>query len=627
MKRGDVDLPEPPTLPFPAHSGPEPEAVRSGAIIAEDVTTISGTYSYGDVIGKGGMGEVVLARDRRIGRDVALKRLRSAAPTEEEIARFLREARIQARLDHPAIVPVYELARDTTDRPYFTMKRLSGQTLSTTLAARAIPRQRLLRAFVDVCRAVDFAHSRGIVHRDLKPSNIVLGEFGEVYVLDWGVARVLGDVAEVVTADIDTLAGAAFANLAIGTPAYMAPEQAAAPNNVGRAADIYSLGAILFEILTGEHLHTRTHAPSPSHDGGEVDDDNMDTSPSHEHAHQHRPKLVTSPAFRRPDRAVPPELDALCSAMLSTRADQRPTARRCAERVENFLDGDRDHDRRRKLAIEQVNHARVALADGRRGDAMRLASHALALDAECTAAGELVTTLMLTPPRKPPPELRAAIHQADAEDISRHARAAIPGYVLIAAFLPIIVWNGVLSWPAVIASAVIALAMAFAAHRLVRKPQRSLAWMVAYAIGNALVIMSLARLAGPLTFVPALVSFMTASVITYPTFLKRPYILAGIMLAGFLLPIGLESLDWLPASWQLVPDGLLLRGNAMALDGPSAMLTIVLACTATVVMAGIQSTVLARAKRTAQHQLVAQAWHLRQLLPVSTIPRTPVPSS
>ena len=583
-----------------------PDAVREG-----DRVGVGGSlpgYSLGEVIGRGGMGEVVAARDERIGREIALKRMRASRSPELE-RRFLREARIQARLDHPAIVPVYELARDTTDRPYFTMKRLSGQTLSNTLVTRAFPRQRLLRAFVDVCRAIDFAHSRGIVHRDLKPSNIVLGEFGEVYVLDWGVARVLGDVAEVVTADIDTLEGAAFTNLAIGTPGYMAPEQASAPNNVGRAADIYSLGAILFEILTGEHLHPRT--PTASHD---------------EASTESRPKLVTSPAFRRPDRAVPPELDALCSAMLSSRADQRPTARRCAERVENFLDGDRDHDRRRKLAVEQVNHARIALADGRRGDAMRLASHALALDAECTAAGELVTTLMLTPPRKPPPELREAIRQADAEDVSRHARAAIPGYVLIAAFLPIIVWNGILSWPAVIASAVIALAMAFAALRLVRKPQRSLPWMIAYAIGNALVVMSLARLAGPLTFVPALVSFITASVITYPTFLKRPYLLAGIMLAGFLLPIALESLDWLPASWQLVSDGLLLRGNAMALDGPSAMLTIVLACTATVVMAGIQSTVLARAKRTAQHQLVAQAWHLRQLLPVSTIPRTPVPT-
>src|SRR6185503_18369496 len=128
MKRGDVDLPEPPTLPFPAHSGPEP--VASGAILAEDATTVSGQYAYGDLIGKGGMGEVVLARDKRVGRDVALKRLRSAEPTDEEEARFLREARIQARLEHPAIVPVYELGRDSADRPYFTMKRLAGMTLT-----------------------------------------------------------------------------------------------------------------------------------------------------------------------------------------------------------------------------------------------------------------------------------------------------------------------------------------------------------------------------------------------------------------------------------------------------------------------------------------------------------------
>jgi eukaryotic-like serine/threonine-protein kinase len=602
MKRGDVDPPEPPTLPFPAHSGPEPFA--SGAIIAEDATTVSGQYAYGDLIGKGGMGEVVLARDKRVGRDVALKRLRSAEPTDEEVARFLREARIQARLEHPAIVPVYELGRDSADRPYFTMKRLAGMTLTELVARREAPRQRLLRAFVDVCRAIDFAHARGIVHRDLKPSNVVLGEFGETYVLDWGVARVLGDIPGVATADIDTLEGAAGTGPCIGTPGYMAPEQATLPHNVGRAADIYSLGAILFEILTGEPLVPRGAR--------------MMTDPGTGHT---GPRLVTSPAFRRPDRAVPPELDALCSAMLATRPDQRPNARRCADRVEDYLDGDRDHERRRTVAVEQVGHARHALRDGRRDDAMRIASHALALDPECGGAAALVSSLMFEPPREAPPELRRALHDADAEDVSRHAKAAMPGYILIAAFLPVIIWSGVRSWSAVIASGIIALGMAAAAYALVRRPRRSVAWMVAYGIGNALVVMALARLAGPMTFVPALVSFTTASVITYPVFLERPYVLAGIMLGGFLLPIGLESVGWLPASWELTSDGLLLSGNAMVLDGAPAMLTIVLACTATVVMASIQSTVLGRAKRAAQHQLVAQAFYLRQLLPVRSLPR------
>src|SRR5687767_2643466 len=187
-----------------------------------DETKVHGVYSFGEVI-QGGMGEVVLAHDRRIGRDVAIKRLKAGATTEDDHARFLREARIQARLDRPAVVPVYELARDERGRPFFVMKRLAGVTMTEVIANPTTLRQRMLRAFAEVCRAIDFAHSRGVVHRDLKPANISLGEFGEVYVLDWGVARVVDDAEnEVVTADIDTLEGASpSSELVLGTPGYM----------------------------------------------------------------------------------------------------------------------------------------------------------------------------------------------------------------------------------------------------------------------------------------------------------------------------------------------------------------------------------------------------------------------
>src|SRR5262245_24735311 len=152
-------------------------------------------YVVGGVIGKGGMGEVRAARDVDIGRDVAVKRMRAGDPAPGELARFVREARVQGRLDHPAIVPVHELGVDDDGRPYFTMKRLAGTTLAEILGRddAAAHRPRMLRAFVDVCLAIEFAHARQVVHRDLKPANIVLGDYGEVYVLDWGVARVTGD--------------------------------------------------------------------------------------------------------------------------------------------------------------------------------------------------------------------------------------------------------------------------------------------------------------------------------------------------------------------------------------------------------------------------------------------------
>jgi len=556
---------------------------------------MSNTYAFGEVIGRGGMGEVLVAHDRKIGRDVAVKRLRAAAPSEDDVGRFLREARIQARLDHPAIVPVYELARDELGRPYFTMKRVAGKPLSDLLAVATL--QRMLRAFADVCRAIDFAHSRGIVHRDLKPANIVLGEFGEIYVLDWGVARVLGDAADLVTADIDTLEGSAPVGLTLGTPGYMAPEQIDDPD-VNRSADIYSLGAILFEILAGEPFHPRDTA---------IESTRAST-------------LSTSPSARRPERGIPPELDAMCSVMLSKKTSLRPTARWCADKIDEYLDGDRDLANRHTMANELVWSARAALDAGRRPEAMRTASRALALDPHVEGAAELVTMLMLDPPRRPPEELREALRQSDAVYISRHARAAIPGYILIALFLPLIIFNGVLDWAIVLGVAAAALGMALAAWRLALHPGRTFLWMVIYAIGNSIVLVLLSRLGGAFTFVPALVSYITASVITYPAFLERSWVLIAVMVGGFLLPFGLELGGVIERTWEIREHGILVRGHAMELGGMSALITVIAASVATVVMAGIQCAVLGRANREAQHQLVTVAWHLRQLLPAPEAP-------
>ncbi|MBA2545030.1 MAG: serine/threonine protein kinase, partial [Deltaproteobacteria bacterium] len=481
---------------------------------------------------------------------------------------------------------------DELGRPYFSMKRLAGNTLTRVLEVAT--RQRLMRAFADVCRAVDFAHSRGIVHRDLKPANIILGEFGEVYVIDWGVARVLGDASGLVTADIDTMEGSAPANQTLGTPGYMAPEQIADPD-VNRPADIYALGAILFEILAGEPLHPIDNA--------------LESTRAH--------TLSTSPAARRPERAIPPELDALCSVMLSKKAGVRPNARFCADRVEEYLDGDRDVARRRTMANEMVWAARASLDSGRRPEAMRTASRALALDPQAEGAAELVTMLMLDPPKTPPEELREALRNSDAVYISHHARGAIPGYVLISLFLPLIVLNGVLDWTVVLGILAASLAMAFAAWQLVRKPNRSFAWMVAYAIGNSLLLVLLGRLGGAFAFVPALVSYITASVITYPAFLERRWVLIGVMVTGLLVPFGLEISDVMERTWELRTDGILIRGAAMDLTGASALITIIAVSVAIVVMAGIQYAKLGVANRDAQHRLVTLAWHLRQLLPAA----------
>ena len=248
------------------------------------------------------MGEVLLAIDPVLGREVAIKRMRERSSASVE--RFVREACVQARLDHPAIVPVYELSEDAHGCPYLVMKRLSGQTLAELLDTPGVPQARLLRAFVEVCHAIELAHTRGIVHRDLKPSNIMLGDLGEVYVLDWGVA-LLGDDLDAPPPD----------GTALGTPGYIAPEQIEEPARTGPAADVYSLGCILFEIVAGVRLHPSGLAGLASAISGRAR-----TAPGHD---------------------LPRVLDALCTRATAFDPRTRPTARELARGVERYLDGPR----------------------------------------------------------------------------------------------------------------------------------------------------------------------------------------------------------------------------------------------------------------------------------------------
>jgi hypothetical protein len=210
----------------------------------------SSRYTEGAELGSGGMGKVVLARDGRIGRDVAVKVL----PPERELepherARFLREAQVQGQLEHPSIVPVYDIDRRADGTTFFTMRRVLGRTLAAiiddlrkgTPAAKARYTQReLLTAFATVCLTIDYAHSRGVVHRDLKPANIMLGDFGEVYVLDWGLARLVDEKGESKDRPQERLS---MPGAFMGTPMYMAPEQMADPD-VGPTADVYLLARL-----------------------------------------------------------------------------------------------------------------------------------------------------------------------------------------------------------------------------------------------------------------------------------------------------------------------------------------------------------------------------------------------
>ncbi len=218
-------------------------------------------------IGRGGMGEVHRVRDESLERESALKLLhRELREDEENLERFVDEAKITGQLDHPNIVPVYELGDAEGGGVFFSMKLVEGETLERILEKdgplRLEPQRlaELLRIFVKACEAVAFAHSRGVVHRDLKPSNVMVGDFGQVYVMDWGVARRLDGAHDAplrATEDSEGAISSAGLKLGasnvVGSAAYMAPEQARGRQDlVDERSDVFLLGATLYHILTGQ---------------------------------------------------------------------------------------------------------------------------------------------------------------------------------------------------------------------------------------------------------------------------------------------------------------------------------------------------------------------------------------
>ena len=220
---------------------------------------------------RGGLGEVFVAIDDELHREVALKQiLEKHADDPDSRRRFVAEAEITGGLEHPGVVPVYGLGTYGGGRPYYAMRLIKGESFKEAIEAfhqrdehrgteTSPPRRllrKLLRRFVDVCNAIDYAHSRGVIHRDIKPANIILGQHGETLVVDWGLAKAIGradpSVGEQTIAPSSSGSSETLPGSALGTPAYMSPEQAAGDlDRLGPRSDVYSLGATLYCLLTG----------------------------------------------------------------------------------------------------------------------------------------------------------------------------------------------------------------------------------------------------------------------------------------------------------------------------------------------------------------------------------------
>ena len=329
-----------PVSPLGATLGPE------GTLAEPALRAIpAARYELVREIGRGGMGRVDEMLDRALGRTVAWK---SCAEDDEALAAILvAEAQICAQLEHPSIVPVYDIGFDDDGRPHYTMRVVRGRTLRDALESRMEGRRgapslaQLVGILRLVCLAVDYAHSRGVVHRDLKPENVVVGDFGEVYVLDWGIAHVLEG------SDVRHDAALVVRLSSAGSPGYMAPEQAIG-DAIEPRTDVFALGVMLYEILAGAQPYSDRDLSSVL-ERARVDIE------------------VAAPSVRNPHTAPPGVFDPLVMACLSRDPRERPAgARVIADAIDAFLDAERARGEREREALGYVAEGEAARADAER---------------------------------------------------------------------------------------------------------------------------------------------------------------------------------------------------------------------------------------------------------------------
>jgi serine/threonine-protein kinase len=572
----------------------------------------TGRYEAGDLLGRGGMGEVRSLGDKRIGRDVAMKVIRSGHGTVGQ-DRFLREARVQGQLEHPSVVPVYDLGLDPNGAPFFTMKSLQGRTLSEIIkrlragdaeTLAQFGRRRLLGVFVDVCQAVAYAHKKGVVHRDIKPSNVMAGDFGQVYVLDWGVAKLRGEPeqeapqipAEAPIRDTDqtpqTEAGAI-----LGTPGYMAPEQFS-EEPVDVRADVYALGVLLFELLFLEPMHrgkTATALMMSTLDGIDWD------------------------AWSEASEVdAPPELVAVCEQATRRRAGERFEDVPCLLRaVERYLEGDRDLALRRELTQRHLDHARGLLAKEERAGALRELGRALALDPHDSEARELMRHVFLDRPKDMPQEVVDSIRQENDETGRKQARQAAWTYLSWVGFAVLPIWMGMRDWTLlVIILGLIAVEVVLAfIHSRAKHPNQSL--LIGAAVLNMVLVGVMTRFFGPFVLTPVLAAVAALAFVLHP--LERGRLLIITAGAGAIaVPWALEHLGVLAPSYAYKGDHIEIAANAASFTPLPTELMLVSVCVGAVIISGFAVSQIRGMLRQAQERVHLQAWQLRQVVPAET---------
>jgi serine/threonine-protein kinase len=612
--------PHPVTLPSHVLAGVTVAATEVGEL-PPDASLEDGfadRYAVGDVLGEGGMGVVRTCVDRRIGREIAIKSVKGTVAEPQVGARFLHEACVQGQLEHPAIVPVYDVGRDAEGTLYFTMKRVRGMTFERIVdalrggdgeAGKQFSRRKLLGAFASVGHAIDYAHAHGVLHRDLKPGNVMLGDYGEVYVLDWGVAKLVAglDDARPVGAPAVAGRGDSGARTALGarmgTPGYMAPEQVRG-EAVDVRADVYALGALLFELLALQPLH--------AHDTPRAALDSTLAG------------VDARPGARAPQLETPPELDAVCvRATALAPADRYATVRELVGAVESYLDGDRDLELRHALAED---HARAALehagraarpgAEGTaaRSRALREVGRALALDPTNEDAVRTLMDMMTTAPSETPPEARAAM-EADARlGVRVGARWSVPGYLAWFLHLPLLLWMGIRSWPAYLVCTLAWVTAAGAAYVTSRRPPRYDSQPVLLTLTSALGVATTTTICGPYMLSPTLAAIGAMLLHMAPGRRGRvPAVLAHCL--AIAVPALLQWAGVLPPSYAFYGDSLTIAAGMLYFPPIPTHAFLLGSNLMVIVAAAILMARFRNGLTSVEERLHVQAWQLRQLVP------------
>ncbi len=585
-------------------------------------------YAMRRVLGAGGMGEVRLTTDAWIGRDVAMKVVKAGhGGTAETRGRFLREARVQGQLEHPSVVPVYDIGKSPEGESFFTMKRIGGHTFEQIIDGLrernptiigSYTRRKLLSAMSQVCLAIAYAHSRGVVHRDLKPSNVMLGDFGEVYVLDWGVAKIAGAAeaserapsasgpatADVISAEADSLR--THAGALVGTPGYMSPEQARGDiDAIGPASDVYALGAMLFELLALEPLHA----------GRTIVAILASTQ-----------MAVQPPSERAPNAEIAPELDAIC--VRATRfepVDRFPSARAMHEAIESVLAGERDAERRKELAKDLVAKGRASLskaneggpdAERHRSEGMRALGHAVALDPNDDSTLKVILDTVLSADALPP-EAEAQLKTVELADRARAAWRSALMYASWLLIIPSIFVFGVRSWASVIVLVAITFVAIGWAAWMGKAPERAAPrYMRTMIVINFILVACTTTCFGPFVLAPALAGTSAAAfAISLRANSDTRRMLVMLSLASVFVPFALSSFGLIPSSYATHDGNIEIRPVMETFPAPYILWGLALVTAAQLTLPAFLVTRAVEVLIDAERKNFAQAWRLKQLLP------------